>query len=230
MVTGVVASSQYLLQFVSAPVWGRLADKGFPRAMVCAALLAPLIPSVACLFVSAAASERAVIVTFNVATVLSGLCGSPLAVAFAVAKSLIRLRLDDGKADTAARAMLLIMGCVPLGVLTGVGTEKIIEGLRPELAVNATRTLQEQLNPLAITAVVVLGFMIVILLLSGVLSREFSKSLAQLSDGHGTNYDALDDDDGAESDPSHRSCGDSIGDALSRKLLSPSCLGQQCYG
>ena len=62
VVTGVVASSQYLLQFVSAPVWGRLADKGFPRAMVCAALLAPLIPSVACLFVSAAASERAVIV------------------------------------------------------------------------------------------------------------------------------------------------------------------------
>ena len=121
VVTGVVSSSQYILQFLSAPAWGKIADKGFPRAMVGAALLAPLIPSVACLCVSTVASSRSVVVTFNVATVFSGLCGSPLAVAFAVAKSLIRLHLDDNNADIAARAMLLIMGCVPLGVLAGVG-------------------------------------------------------------------------------------------------------------
>ena len=72
--------------------------------------------------------------------------------------------------------------------------EKIIEGLRPELAVNTSRTLQEELNPLAITAIIVLAVMIGILVLSGVLSREFSHSLAQLSDDHDDEYQTLDDE------------------------------------
>eukprot|EP00949_MAST-11_sp_MAST-11-sp1_P004613 g4613.t1 len=221
IVTGTVASATYVLQFLTAPAWGRLADRGYPRVMLAAALLAPLIPSIACLCVPTWASERAVIVTFCTATVLAGLCGSPLAVAFAMAKSLIRLKLD-GNEESASRAMLLIMGCVPLGVLAGVVIQNIIEVKDSSLK----RSLQEELNPLAITAVSVVAVMIFILFASGVLKRQFTQRLAVMSGGHDgydedrgdTEYTELQEDEL----PITRSRGESIVEVLSRKMPSPS--------
>jgi MFS family permease len=231
IVAGTVSSAAYVLQLLSAPAWGRLADKGFPRFMLAAAVIAPLIPSIACLCVPASATERIVIVTFNVSTVLAGLCGSPLAVAFAIAKSLVRLKIEDGNSSTAARAMLLVMGCVPLGVLTGVVTENIITDARPKLAINTTRTLQEELQPLVITAVSTVAVMTLVLFLSGVLSSKFSSSLAAMNGGHGgggdVEYNALDDDEvelngGRRPSTTMRSRGDSFVDVLSRKVPAPS--------
>ena len=46
-----MSSAAYVLQLLSAPAWGRLADKGFPRLMLAVGVLAPLIPSIACLCV-----------------------------------------------------------------------------------------------------------------------------------------------------------------------------------
>ena len=184
LVGGVVQSSFYILQLITAPIWGRIADAGFHRVTLLAAVVAPLIPAVSILCLSGDETLRTVLVVFNVATVCSGLCGSPLAVAFALAKHLLRVHES---ADVAARAMLMVMGCVPLGVLSGVAISSLLKDSNPN-----PDSFHDVIFPLSLTASFLLLFLAVFLYVSGPLrygqkdgSLTASEHLLLTDDGEG---------------------------------------------
>jgi MFS family permease len=153
LVTGTVAAANYLLQLITAPIWGRIADAGYPRLTLGAAILAPLVPSVAILFGPSTSDSRPVIVLFNVSTVLSGIFGSPLAVAFNLSKTLLKLKKVTSPVIT-ARAMLLVMSCVPLGVLSGIGITELLKQL-----LGHQDTFQKTIFSLSLTSIAIVSFM-----------------------------------------------------------------------
>ena len=126
VITGVVASSQYLLQFVSA-LWGALTRVPSRHGLRRVACVRSSLPACLC----CRGQRRAVIVTFNVATVLSGL--RVAARCRVCCRQVSDSIATPGRKATQPPEHASDHGMRSSGVLTGVGTEKIIEGLRPEL-------------------------------------------------------------------------------------------------